>query len=368
MKILILSSHTPSLFWFRKDMIKSFLDLGHEVVAVGNEDEITWKEKFAVLNVAYRQVFVQRTGTNPLKDIKTLKSIKQIIKEEKPQKIFAYQAKTVIYGGVAARKYRSIDYYALIAGCGSAFLAKGFKAKLIRFILKIEYKAGLKFARKVFFQNDDDISVFLAHHLIDEKKIEKINGSGVNLEKFNTQPLPKEFAFLCISRLIMDKGVMEYLEAAKCVKKTYPNVRFLLVGPYDSNPSALKEEDLKPYIDEGIVEYFGEQSDVVPYLAQCNVYVLPSYSEGTPKTVLEAMASGKAVITTDAPGCRETVTDGVNGYLVPVKNVEKLAEKMIYLIEKPEKVFEFAQNGRRIAEEKFDVNKVNEKIINAMNL
>ena len=173
---------------------------------------------------------------------------------------------------------------------------------------------------------------------------------------------------VCISRLIRDKGVVEYLEAAKEVKAEYPNIRFLLVGPYDSNPSALREEDLKPYIDEEVVEYFGEQSDVIPYLAQCSVYVLPSYREGTPKTVLEAMACFRAVITTDAPGCRETVVDGENGYLVSVKDVASLIEKMKYLIENPEKIEEMAKNGRRIVEQKFDVKKVNAKVIKVMGL
>lgn len=368
MKILVLSSHTPSLFWFRIDMMKSFLSLGHEVVAVGNEDEIVWKEKFSALNIKYRQIYVERTGTNPLKDLKTWKSIKRVVLEEKPHKIFSYQAKTVVYGGFVARKYKEIDYYALIAGCGSAFLAKGIKARLLRFVLKIEYKIGLRKAKKVFFQNTDDIRLFLAHRMVEGKNIIVINGSGVNLEKFRSQPLPKKFAFLCICRLIRDKGVVEYLEAAKRVKKIYPNIRFLLVGPYDSNPSALKKEDLQLYMDNDIVEYFGEQSDVVPFIAQCNVYVLPSYREGTPKSVLEAMASCRAIITTDAPGCRETVIDGVNGYLVPVKNVEKLVEKMLYFIESPEKVFEMAQNGRHIAEEKFDVEKINKMIIKSMEL
>ena len=368
MKILVLSSHTPSLFWFRVDMMKSFIDCGHEVVAVGNEPETDWAEKFSELKIKYRQAFVQRTGTNPLKDLKTLKSLKKIIKGEKPQKIFSYQAKTVIYGGIAAKKHKDMEYYALVAGVGSVFLAKGLKSRLIRSILKMEYKSGLKKARKVFFQNKDDVKIFLDNHLVREEQVEMMNGSGVNLNKFQIQPLPKDIAFLSISRLIRDKGVVEYLEAAKRVKAEYPGVRFLLVGPYDSNPSALREEDLKPYIDGGIIEYFGEQTNVIPYLEQCSVYVLPSYREGTPKTVLEAMASFKAIITTDAPGCRETVQDGYNGYLVPVKDVEMLAQKMKLLIDNPGEIEEMAKNGRRMVEERFDVEKVNAKVIEVMQL
>lgn len=368
MKILVLSSHTPSLFWFRMDMMKAFLERGHEVVAIGNETEEKWAKKFSLLNVKYRQANVQRTGTNPLKDLKTLKDLKKIIKEEKPQKIFSYQAKTVIYGGLATKKHKEIDYYPLIAGVGSIFLAKGFKAKLIRAVLKMEYKLALKSAKKVFFQNQDDVQIFLNNKLVKNSQVEMMNGSGVNLEKFTVQSLPEEPAFLCISRLIRDKGVIEYLEASKKVKEEYPNVRFLLVGPFDTNPSAISKETLDSYINAGVIEYFGEQENVIPYLKQCSIYVLPSYREGTPKTVLEAMASFKAIITTDAPGCRETVIDGENGYLVPVKDSDAIADKMKYLIDNPKTIIEMAKKGRLLVEEKFDVKKVNAKILVVMGL
>jgi glycosyltransferase involved in cell wall biosynthesis len=350
------------------DMMKAFLERGHEVVAVGNEAEEKWAEKFSSLNIKYRQADIQRTGTNPLKDLKTLKGLKKIIKEERPQKIFSYQAKTVIYGGIAAKRYNEIDYYPLIAGVGSVFLAKGFKAKLVRAVLKMEYKLALKGAKKVFFQNQDDVQIFLSNRLVKKSQIEMMNGSGVNLEKFCVQSLPSQPAFLCISRLIRDKGVIEYLTASKKVKEDYPNVRFLLVGPFDTNPSAITKEELDSFVNDGVVEYFGEQEDVVPYLAQCSVYVLPSYREGTPKTVLEAMASGKAIITTDAPGCRETVIDGENGYLVPVKDVDALAEKMRFFIDNPETIMEMAKKGRSMVEEKFDVKKVNASVLKTMEL
>ena len=367
-KILVLSSHTPSLFIFRKDMIKAFLEAGHEVVAVGNEAEQDWVNKFAEMGVKYRQTFIQRNGTNPLKDLKTWKDLKKLIKEERPDKIFSYQAKTVIYGGLAARSRKNVEYYPLIAGIGSVFLGSGLKNKIVRAILKTEYKLALKKSKNVFFQNSDDVETFKNNRLIKAEKVVMLNGSGVNLDDFILQELPNSSTFLCVSRLIRDKGVAEYLEAAKLVKSKYPNARFLLVGPFDTNPSALKEADLKPYVESGAIEYCGEQKDVRPYLAQCSVYVLPSYREGTPKSVLEAMACGKAIITTDAPGCKETVVSGENGFLVPVKDAESLAEKMTYLIENPQTVQKMAGKSRRIAEEKFDVKKVNEVILNTMGL
>lgn len=368
MKIAVLSSHTPSLFWFRIEMMQSFMEKGCEVIAIGNEDEDKWQKLFAEKGIRYIKASISRNGTNPINDIKTYKSLKEILKREKPDKIFSFQAKTVIYGNLAAYSVGIRDIYSLIAGMGSVFLSDSIKAKLIRTILTSEYKMALKRAKSYFFQNEDDVNAFSKLGIIDREKVVMINGSGVNTEHFAPAPYPEKTGFLFIGRLIRDKGIMEYLDACRSVKKSHPDVRCLLVGPYDSNPTSLKEDDLKGYIDDGTVEYFGEQRDVRPYLEQCSVYVLPSYREGTPKTVLEAMAMGRAVITTDAPGCRETVKDGVNGYLVPVKDSETIADKMEALINNPELMEDMGNKGRKIAEERFDVRLVNKTICETMKL
>lgn len=368
MKIAVLSSHTPSLFWFRMDMMKSFLDLGNEVVAIGNEPESEWAERFEENNIRYIQAEIVRNSMNPVNELKTYRSLKKIIKKEKPDKLFTYQAKTIIYGGIAAHRLGIYEIYPLIAGLGSVFLGNSIVLRMAKIVLKTEYKIALRKAKKVFFQNNDDADFYVKNRLVKEEKIVFIPGSGVNLERFHIQPLPEKMAFLCISRLIRDKGVKEYLNAAVLVKKQYPNVRFLLVGPYDTNPSSLQPEELQQYIDSGVIEYFGEQEDVRPYLAQCSVYVLPSYREGTPKTVLEAMASGRAIITTNAPGCKETVDEGVNGLLVPIKDEKAIAQKMEDLIEHPELLKKMGMAGRDIAEAKFDVRKVNSIICHTMSL
>lgn len=310
MKILVLSSFTTSLFWFRIDMMQSFLQAGHEVLAVAEEPEELWENKFAALGIRYRSIPVQRNGMNPLKDLQTLRALKTLMKEEKPDKIFAYQAKTVIYGGMAAAGCGITEFYPLIAGLGSIFLSDDLKTRLVRKILVTEYKYGMRKTPKAFFQNEDDLGVFIKHGIISGDRAVILNGSGVNLDKFPQKPLPEEFALLCISRLIRDKGVMEYLEACRILKQRHPQVRCMLVGPFDTNPSAIQKEELQGYIDDGSIEYFGEQKNVQPYLEQCSIYVLPSYHEGTPKTVLEAMATGRPILTTDAPGCRQTVPEG----------------------------------------------------------
>ena len=368
MKIAVLSSFTTSLFWFRLDMMQSFRKAGHEVLAVGDGAEAEWCEKFADLGIRYRQIPVQRNGTNPVRDLKTLAALHKLLKEEKPDKIFAYQAKTVIYGGIAASMNGIREFYPLIAGVGSVFLGNSPKQKLIRSILVAEYKLGMRHAPKVFFQNRDDLKVFTDHGIVPEHKAVMLHGSGVNVEKFTPAPLPEKPGFLCISRLIRDKGVMEYLEAARELRLRRPEARCVLVGPYDTNPSAIKPEELQRYIDDGSIEYVGEQKDVQPYLRACTAYVLPSYHEGTPKTVLEAMACGRPIITTDAPGCREPVTDGVNGYLVPVKNVDAIVAAMEKILNDPQKITLMAGEARNICEDRYDVRKVNQAIRQTMGI
>ena len=368
MKIAVLSSHTSSLFWFRMDMMKDFIKHGHSVIALGPESESNWKSRFEENEIRYQQLFVERNGINPFSDLKTYRELRKFMKEEKPDKVFVYQAKTVIYGSLAAKANGITEVYPLIAGLGSIFRGEGLKNRVIKIVMKIEYRAASKASKKVFFQNNDDKNEFINNRLIQEDKIVIINGSGVNLEKFKPEPVPEKPAFLFIGRLIKDKGVMEYLEACKRIKEKHPELRCLLVGPYDSNPSALQPDELQPFIEQGIIEYFGEQSDVRPYIKQCSTYVLPSYHEGTPKTVLEAMAMGRSIITSDAPGCRETVTDGYNGYLVPIKDIEGLVEKMKDLIENQETNKIMADRSLKLAKEKYDVNLVNKSIMKTMGL
>lgn len=368
MKIAVLSSHTSSLFWFRMDMMKDFIKHGHSVIALGPESELIWRNKFKEYGIIYKQFYVERNSINPIHDLRTYRELKEFMKKEKPDKIFTYQAKTVVYGSLAAKANGISEVYSLIAGLGSIFRGVGFKNRLVRVIMMTEYRLACHASKNVFFQNNDDKNEFIRNGLIKEEKTVIINGSGVNLEKFKSEPLPDYPTFLFIGRLIKDKGVVEYLEACKQIKSDHPEVRCLLVGPYDSNPSALLPEELQPFIEEGIIEYFGEQSDVRPYLKQCSTYILPSYHEGTPKTVLEAMAVGRSIITTDAPGCRETVIDGYNGFLVPIKNINYLVVNMKILIENKVLNEKMAQRNLEIVKEKYDVKLINQSIMNTMRL
>ena len=366
--IIVLSSYTPSLFWYRIDMMKCFIDRGYDVYAVADQPESEWSVKFSDLGIKYKQIFIQRNGMNPFKDMRTIKCIVDLYREIKPHKVFTYQAKSTIYGGIAARIIGGLDVYPMIGGVGSIYLSNTLKARLIRTIVNFEYRIALRKSATVFFQNNDDLATFRDNKIIKNQKVCMISGSGVNTQLFYPMEFPNEISFLFTARLIKDKGIYEYLQACKMLKQDYCNVKCSIVGPYDTNPTAVTAEELKPYIDNSIIQYFGNQEDVRPFIQQSSVFVLPSYREGTPKAVLEAMSCGRAVITTDSPGCKETVVDGVNGYLVPVKDADAIYKKMKYFVENPDLVETMGKESRNIVEKKFDVRIVNSVICEAMGL
>lgn len=368
MKVAVISSHTQSLFLYRMDMMQAFLQEGHEILAIGPDNELEWQNKFAEKGISYRSFPVQRNGINPLKDLKTLKTLTKIIQEERPQKVFAYQAKSIVYGSIATKMNKIEEFYPLFAGLGSIFRAESFKNKLIRIVMREQYKLACKNSKYIFFHNVDDKNEFLDQKVTQEDKTKVINGSGVNLDYFYPTIQPSTATFLFVGRLIKDKGIVEYLKACEIIKGKYPDVRCLLVGPFDSNPTALKPEELEPFLNKKTIEYFGEQEDVRPYVEQISTFVLPSYHEGTPKTILEAMAMKKSIITTDAPGCRETVKDNFNGYLVSVRSIEELVHAMEKLILNPSLSVEMGEMSLKIAREKYDVRIINKSIMEVMNL
>lgn len=368
MKIAVVSAHTGSLVWFRLNMMKDFIANGHEVIAVGPDAESEATQVLTDAGIRYAQVPVERNGTNPLSDLKYLAALIGFMKREQPQKVFAYQAKPVVYGALAARIAHIDEVYSLVAGLGSVFRGRSLKNRMVKAMMTAEYWVAGRCSKMMFFQNQDDRSEFTKRRLIPEAKTLILNGSGVDLERFQVAPLPNEPTLLFIGRLIKDKGIREYLAACREIKQSYPATRCMLVGPFDSNPSAMTPEELQPFVEAKVVEFFGEQSDVRPLIEQCSVYVLPSYHEGTPKTVLEAMAVGRPIVTTDAPGCRETVVHGLNGYLVPPRDTRALVHAIEKVVTSPTDGHRMARESRRIAESKYDVRVVNRTIMRAMDV
>lgn len=368
MKVAVISSHTKSLIWFRMDMMNYFVSLGIKVVAASDGTVAEWESLCENRLIKYCQITVSRNGLNPFADLRTYKSLVSFLSAEKPDKIFIYQAKTISYGCIAAQKCNISDVYVLMGGLGSVYRGVGLKNAIVRGVMSMLYKAAFENCRKVIFQNRDDSGVFLRRKLVKPEKVEHINGSGVNLEEFVPTNLPSVPAFLFLGRIIADKGVMEYLEAAKRIKKLCPSVRFMIAGAFDTNPTSLGNKDIEPYVKDGIVELLGFQDDVRKCIADATALVLPSYHEGTPKTVLEAMAMGRPIVTSDAPGCRETVINGHNGFLVPVRDVDGLVEGMLKIISNREMAERMAEKSLKMVREKYDVKLVNKEIARIMDL
>ncbi len=365
MKFVLISPKNRTVYNFRGDLVKEIISEGYEVIVTGPDD--TDVDKILALGARFVKVPVNKNGTNIIGDLKYLYRLYKLLRQEKPNVTLGYTVKPVVYGAIAARLAGVKNINSMVTGGGYTFTAKTFKAKVLGFIVRFLYKIGFSVANNVIFQNADDLDEFCDKKLVKKDKCKVVNGSGVNMVQFLPTEHPEKTTFFMLSRLLKSKGVAEYLEASKIVKSQYPDVRFCLLGKYETSmQDALSKDYVEQFITENIVERFEETNDVRPYYADCSVYVLPSYREGTPRTVLEAMAMGRAIITTDTNGCRDTVVNGKNGFLVPVADTEKLAEAMIKFIKNPELVSTMGQNSFNYCAEKFDVNKVNNDMIDIL--
>lgn len=379
MKYLIIASYPASILKFRGALIKALQDKGFEIHIAAPEFEIFPEEyeSLTALDYVVHPIPMQRTGTNPLNDAKTLSALYVLIKKIQPSHVMGYTIKPVIYGSLAAKLARVPHRFALITGLGYAFQGadeQDYRKSNLQKIMHKLYSVALASTHKVFFQNPDDEALFKSMGILTPKaSTTVVNGSGVDISEYSVQPfatiddilIPR---FLLIARLLGDKGVREYAQAAKIIKDKYPQAQFDLVGWIDDNPDAIEQQELDRWINEGLFNFWGKLDDVKPAIAASSIYVLPSYREGTPRTVLEAMAMGRPIITTDAPGCRETVIDGYNGYLVPVKAVEALAAAMERFIVNPALIIEMGKASHQLVEEKFDVDAVNQSMLEAMGL
>lgn len=379
MKFLMISSFLPSVLNFRGKLLEAIHCQGNEIHIIAPDLELFQPEmdKLKSLGYSVYSVEMQRTGTDPIADIKTLFEIYKIIRKIQPDYVLSYTIKPVIYGTLAAYLAKVPNRFSLITGLGYAFQNVDSTSKRSTFqkIVHWLYKQALIRSSKVFFQNPDDLALFQQLNLLSNMvPAVVVNGSGVNVTDFEVVILPRavngevKVTFLLIARLLEDKGIREYIEAAKLIKKEYPQIKFNLVGWIDENPTAIKQEELDEWIDQKVIKYWGKLSDVRPAIADSSIYVLPSYREGTPRTVLEAMSMGRAIITTDAPGCRETVIHGENGYLVEVKSVSSLEAAMKNFIINPELIVSMGIRSREIALNKYDVNQVNHHMMTEMGI
>lgn len=366
--ILVNASFAPSLVNFRGPLIRAMVAAGHRVHASAPGLDGEAAEAVRALGATPHDVPLARAGLNPLGDLKYFKALRRLIAATGADLVLGYTIKPCIWGSLAARS-RAVESYSLVTGLGFAFIpGEGLVRKAVGAVSQRLWRAATAANRAVIFQNDDDRNDFLAAGALgDPGKARVVSGSGVDMARFARAPLPGEARFLMIARLLGNKGVREYGEAASQLLREGSEAGFALAGYFDEGPDGISKSELDGWVAAG-VEYLGPLSDVRPAIAGASVYVLPSYREGTPRTVLEAMAMGRAVITTDAPGCRETVIADRTGLLVPVRDAGALAAAMRRLAHDPSARKAMADAGYAYCRERYDVERVNAAMMQHMGL
>lgn len=377
-KIFIIGTTASNLFLFRKDFIISCIDSKYKVYALVSEYDNYWIKEIQKLGAEVITYQLSRSGLNPFKDLKSMVELKRYINQYNPDIVFSFFTKPVIYGSLAAKLAGSPKVIGMIEGLGSPFTehptGQSWKMKMIRFFQVTLYRIVFPFLDKIIFLNEDDPEDLINKNKIFHKKnaVNVLGAIGLDLKDYPFQKWDesKDITFIFVARLLAEKGIYEYIQAAKLVKAQFPDVKFKVIGGLDlENPYSLSKKELDQLIAEDIILYPGFVTNVTEHVADSAVFVLPSYyREGVPRSTQEAMAIGRPVITTDVPGCRETVIDGVNGFLVPKWNVDALVEKMCYFIENPMQINQMGHASYTIACEKFDVNSVNRKLFNIMGL
>lgn len=350
-KVMIALNTAWNLLNFRAGLIKSFVSAGYDVVAVAPPDE--YSPELASLGCRFVPLPMDNKGTNPGRDIVLLLRFIRLLHNERPDVYLSYTVKPNVYGSIAAH-ILGVPVINNIAGLGSVFISDSWLTRLVRGL----YRLALSKSAKVFFQNDDDRQMFISRGLVAETVTDRLPGSGIDLVRFSPAPLPRRLPirFLLVGRMLWDKGVGEFVEAARLLKGNGINADFCLLGFVDvQNPSAISKSVIDAWLKEGVVRYFGVSKDVRKEIAQADCIVLPSYREGAPRTLLEAAAMARPIVATDAVGCRDVVADGVNGYLCRIKDASDLASKMALIASlSPQARESMGLQGREKVEREFD--------------
>lgn len=363
MRFALITSQAFSVSNFRGPLITALVAQGVEVFAIAPDFDEQTRASVRLLGAVPVDCYLSRTGMNPLRDILSVLRLMVLLRRLKVEVSLAYFIKPVIFGNLAAFFVRVPQRFCMIEGLGYVFTPPGdhepVTRRILRMLVSLLYKLSLKHAHRVFLLNQDDIAEMLNRGLVRHAQVVKLNGIGVDLTQWMPTPaVSPPITFLLAARLLREKGIVEYAEAARIVKSKYPDTRFILLGSVDPNPGSLNAEEVSKWVTERLLEWPGHVP-VKSWMTQASVYVLPSYREGVSRSTQEAMAMGRAVITTDAPGCRETVVDGLNGFLVPVRESVALAEAMMRFIKQPALIETMGKASRMLAEERFDVHKVN---------
>lgn len=356
---------------FRKELILALSKQGYTVYCLVSDFDSNSKAVVEELGAVPIDSPLNSKGVNPIADILATIKLSRILKTLQPDVVFSFFVKPVIFGTIAAKLAKVTHIIGMIEGLGNAFTKSNLeklvlKTKAIQSVQILLYKLSLPLLDTLIFLNPDDKEDLLTTFDIQVNNTVILGGIGVDLNKFQYKHIETNRAcsFIFIARLLREKGIYEYLEAAEKVKLKYPNTKFYVLGGFDDeNPFALHRSELEPYLSTNTVEYLGYVDNVIDYLIEASVFVLPSYREGVPRSTQEAMAVGRPIITTDVPGCRETVKHGVNGFLVPPYNSDILAKKMMEFIVSPDLLNQMGNESRKMAELKYNINNVNDKLI-----
>ncbi len=358
-KLIFVVNEANFLVSHRLALATEALARGYRVVIVCGEG--TGEENLAQHGLSYQTMPLTRSGLNPLRELKTLRAIRTIYETEQPDIVHHVTIKPVLYGTRAASRAGVGAVVNAVPGMGFVFIRRGILASIRRAFVNLLYRLALSHRNmQVIFQNQDDMNGFISHAIVDREQSTLIRGSGVDLNEFRCAADPQgAMTFLLVGRMLRHKGVLEYVEAAKRLHKSRPDWRFQLVGDVDpGNPASLTQEQLGEWQDAGLVEWLGQRTDVPQLMANAHVVCLPSYREGLPKTLLEAAATGRAMVSSDAAGCREVVRDEVTGLVVPVRDADSLARAMFRLGEDKELRQRFGRAARAKAEAVFSVDDV----------
>lgn len=355
-KILLVSNASWTMIKFRRGLIQALLNQQYEVYVIAPCD--TYTEEIKKLGCKYLDIKIDNKGSNPFKDLKLIYNLYKIYKKINPDLVIHYTIKLNIYGSFAA-KMAKIKSIAVIPGLGYTFINDTITTKIAKYL----YKIALTIPNQVWFINQDDQNEFLTQKLVEQSKIRNINSEGINTDYFkpiNQKKDSSKFIFLMIARVLRDKGIYEYVEAASIIKLQYENVKFELLGPiYTLNPTSISKEEINKWEIDGIITYLPEARDVRKYIADADCIVLPSYREGKGMTLVEGASMGKPLIATNVAGCKDVVDNGVNGYLCEVRNSIDLANKMKMILKRTEEERKImGEHGRKKVLKEFD-----EKII-----
>ena len=331
-----------NVYNFRLNLLQALQAQGYRIVVIAPKDNYSAKLKEE--GFQFYHLPLDNDGTNTLKELRLFAELYKMYKSIQPDIILHYTIKPNIYGTLAAG-FLEIPTINNISGLGTVFLNDKLSSKIARRL----YRIALRFSKKVFFQNNEDMALFIKKNLLKKEIAERIPGSGIDTEKFKAPPcISKTVTFLLIARLIKDKGILEYIEAIRIIKKEHKEVRFQIVGGlYEANPTAVKKEELEEWIKEGLIEHINHTDKIKDYISKASCIVLPSYREGLSRSLLEAASMSRPIVTCDVPGCRDVVEDGVNGFLCKVRDAKSLANaisKIIALSASQRK--SLGQNGR----------------------